>query len=176
VSTQSDIVILTQELYPKSIENISQSENRISKLNLVKLRTQRPGISPVLATVVLVAITLVATTAIAGFIFGLMGTFTSTARVAAGTATCSGTPEVCTVSLQNTGSANVGITGVCNVRFGGNNYLSTASIISGDLNAGNTASVGCTTPGSAHALPGTQIVGSVSIGNGAYVEFAGLAT
>ncbi|HEV2226894.1 MAG TPA: archaellin/type IV pilin N-terminal domain-containing protein [Nitrososphaerales archaeon] len=136
----------------------------------------RKGISPVLATVVLVAITLVAATAIAGFIFGLMGTFTSTATVASGASSCSGTPEVCTISLQNTGSANVGITGVCNIKFGGNNYLSTAAILSGSLNAGSTASVGCTTPGSAHASPGTQIVGSVSIGNGAYVQFVATAT
>jgi len=136
----------------------------------------RKGISPVLATVVLVAITLVAATAIAGFIFGLMGTFTSTAQVAAGPSSCSGTPEVCTISLQNTGSANVGITGVCNVRFGGNNFLSTAAILSGNLNAGNTASIGCTTPGSAHATSGTQIVGSVSLGNGAYVQFVATAT
>ncbi|HEV2138965.1 MAG TPA: archaellin/type IV pilin N-terminal domain-containing protein [Nitrososphaerales archaeon] len=136
----------------------------------------RKGISPVLATVVLVAVALVATTAIAGFIFGLFGTFTSTAQVAAGTSSCSGTPEVCTISLQNIGSANVGITGVCNVKFGGNNYLSTAVILSGNLNAGNTASIGCTTPGSAHAASGTQIVGSVSIGNGAYVQFVATAT
>jgi flagellin-like protein len=136
----------------------------------------RKGISPVLATVVLVAITLVAATAIAGFIFGLMGTFTSTAQVAAGGSSCSGTPEVCTISLQNIGSANVGITGVCNVKFGGNNYLSSAVILSGNLNAGNTASVGCTAPGSAHATSGTQIVGSVSVGNGAYVQFAATAT
>jgi flagellin-like protein len=137
---------------------------------------KRRGISPVLATVVLVAVTLVAATAIAGFIFGLMGTFTSTALVAAGASSCSGTPEVCTISLQNTGSANVGITGVCNVRFGGNNYLSTAAILSGNLNAGNTASIGCTTPGSAHAISGIQIVGSVSIGNGAYVQFVATAS
>jgi len=137
--------------------------------------TARKAISPVLATVILVAITLVATTAIAGFFFGLMGTFTSTAQVAAGTVSCSGTPEVCMISLQNTGTANVAITGVCNVQFGGTNYLSTAVIQSGSLNAGQTAMVKCTTPGSPHAIPGTLIVGSVSLGNGAYVDYAGKA-
>ena len=43
----------------------------------------RHGISPVLATVILIAITLVAAIAIAGFVFGLFGSFTSAPQVSA---------------------------------------------------------------------------------------------
>ncbi|MDA4123921.1 MAG: type IV pilin N-terminal domain-containing protein [Thaumarchaeota archaeon] len=135
----------------------------------------RRAISPVLATVILIAITLVAATAIAGFVFGLMGTFTSTAQVSAGVVACSGTPEVCTLTLRNSGSADVAITGTCTMAFLGGNYLSAAGIVTGNLHGGNSATVTCTTPGFLHAVPDTQIVGSVALGNGAEVLFAGSA-
>jgi len=133
------------------------------------------AISPVLATVLLIAITLVASIAIAGFVFGLFGTFTSTALVSAGTVSCSGTPEVCTVPLQNTGSGNTAITGVCNLAFNGGWYVGAAVLASGNLHAGNSATVSCTAPGSLHAAAGVPITGSIALGNGAYVLFAGTA-
>lgn len=43
----------------------------------VDIPRRRRGVSAVLATVILIAITLVAAVAVAGFLFGLMGTFTS---------------------------------------------------------------------------------------------------
>ena len=135
----------------------------------------RVAISPVLATVLLIAITLIASTAIAGFIFGLFGTFTSTAQVSAGTISCSGTPEVCMVSLQNIGSANTAITGTCNLAFAGGPYVGTAVMTSGNLNAGSKGVASCTAPGSSHAAAGSEITGSITLGNGAYVLFAGTA-
>jgi len=135
----------------------------------------KKAISPVLATVILIAITLIASTAIAGFVFGLFGTFTSTAQVSAGTVTCSGTPEVCLVPLQNTGSGNTAITGVCNLAFAGGPYVGTAVMTSGSLGAGSSGVVSCTASGTSHAAAGTEITGSISLGNGAYVLFAGTA-
>jgi len=54
---------------------------------------KRKAISPVLATVILIAITLIAAIAVAGFVFGLFGTFTSSATLSiqAGTVICSKT-------------------------------------------------------------------------------------
>jgi flagellin-like protein len=138
---------------------------------------RKKAISPVLATVILISITLIAATAVSGFVFGLFGTFTSTAVVSAsGSSSCSGTPESCTLFLSNTGSSNVAVTGVCRLNFGGSSYLGTASIVSGSLNAGRQATVSCvsSSPGS-HATSGTQITGSVAIGNGAQVLFAATA-
>ena len=137
-------------------------------------RKNRRAISPVLATVHLIAITLIASTAIAGFVFGLFGTFTSTAQVSAGTVSCSGTPEVCVVPLQNTGSGNTAITGVCNLAFAGGPYVGTA-VLTGSLQAGGGGLVSCTAPGSAHAAAGSEVTGSITLGNGAYVLFAGTA-
>ena len=122
----------------------------------------------------LIAITLIASIAVAGFVFGLFGTFISTALVSAGSVSCSGTPEVCVIPLQNSGSANTALSGVCTLAFGGGSYVSTATLLSGSLNAGSTATISCTTPGSLHANSGSQVVGSVSLGNGAYVLFAAL--
>jgi len=138
-------------------------------------RGEKKAISPVLATVILIAITLIASVAIAGFVFGLFGTFTSTAQVSAGTVSCSGTPEVCLVPLQNTGSANTMITGACNLAFAGGPYVGTAVMTSGNLHGGSSGVVSCTAPGSAHAAAGTEVTGSISLGNGVYVLFAGTA-
>ena len=142
----------------------------------LRLDRSRKGISPVLATVILIAITLIAAVGIGGFVFGLFGTFTSTAQVSAGVATCSGTPEVCTLVLQNTGSGNTAITGVCNMNFAGGSYSSSATLVAGSLKAGSSGTVTCTGPGSQHASAGTQITGYVTLGNGAEVLFAATAT
>jgi len=87
---------------------------------------RRKAISPILATVILIAITLIAAIAIAGFVFGLFGSFTATPRIqetlaqiphmAAGAgpfaAACAvgDTPAINTVIFSNTGSANGAIT------------------------------------------------------------------
>lgn len=145
-------------------------------MNLRAYRKKRKAVSPVLATIILIAITLVAAIAVAGFLFGLMGTFTNIALVAAGTVSCSGSPEVCMVSLTNSGSGNVSITGDCTLTFAGTTYTSTAVVQSGNLSAGSSAVVSCTVPGSAHAIPGNQVVGWVNLRNGASVLFATIAT
>ena len=136
---------------------------------------RRKAISPVLATVILIAITLIAAVAVSGFVFGLFGTFTNTARVSAGTVSCSGTPEVCVATLQNTGSASTAITGVCTLGFAGGPYQGTAAQLTGNLNAGSIATVSCTGPALSHATAGTQVTGAIAIGNGAWVLFAGTA-
>jgi flagellin-like protein len=156
------------------------TNSRISRIyftmNLPAYRKKRKAVSPVLATIILIAITLFAAIAVAGFVFGLMGTFTNVALVTAGSVSCSGTPEVCLVSLTNTGSGNVLITGVCTLTFAGTIYTSTAALQSGSLDAGSSGVVSCTTPGPAHAIPGNQVVGSVNLGNGASVLFATVAS
>jgi len=94
----------------------------------------RRAISPVLATVILIAITLIAAIAIAGFVFGLFGTFTSGQNMQLSTQACyasgsagghtlssnstvwftlSGNLYVggCILAITNTGGASGSITG-----------------------------------------------------------------
>jgi flagellin-like protein len=70
-------------------------------------RTRRKAISPVLATVILIAITLIAATAIAGFVFGLFGSFTSSAQVSAVQASLPSTiVSPAGLTVQNMGTSN----------------------------------------------------------------------
>jgi len=131
--------------------------------------------SPVVATMILIVVTLVAAAVVGGFVFSLMGTFTSVALVSAGTPSCSGTPEVCAISLQNSGSGSVALEGTCTLRIDGNSTLATASIQSGSLEGGSSAVVDCTAPGSLHVPAGSSVVGWVNLQNGAEILFYGKA-
>jgi len=136
------------------------------------VKGRREGISPILATVILIAITLIAAISISGFVFGLFGTYTNTARVEAISYSCTGTPIVCTVGLQNTGTADTALSGSCSLITGGNSYSSVAALSSGSLNAGSSAVVTCTGPAGSHAASGSQIVGSILLNNGANLLFS----
>jgi flagellin-like protein len=140
------------------------------------LGRRRRAVSLVVATLVLILVTLIAAAAVAGFVFGLMVTFTDIALVSAGTPLCSGTPEVCVVSLQNSGVGDAAITGTCTLRIGGNSSSGTASIQSGDLNAGSSAVVDCAALDSAHAQTGSAVTGWVGLQNGEDVLFYGTAS
>src|SRR5215471_8647997 len=78
-------------------------------MNFQKFTKQKKkAISPVLATVILIAITLIAAIAIAGFVFGLFGTFTTTAQVSASSVTCTHAgvgASNCVIVLSNTGNS-----------------------------------------------------------------------
>src|SRR5437870_4250867 len=87
-------------------------------------KNKRKAVSPVLATVILIAITLIAAIAIAGFVFGLFGSFTSSAQVSAGVTSCTtanvGADLRCTLSVANTGTANAAIAlNTCTINLGG---------------------------------------------------------
>jgi len=84
---------------------------------------KRKAISPVLATVILIAITLIAAIAVAGFVFGLFGTFTSSATLQLAVVSCySGstgagniaTSSYCILSVTNTGGSAGSVT-ACSV-------------------------------------------------------------
>ena len=136
-------------------------------------RGRRKAITPVLATVILIAITLIAAVAISGFVFGLFGNYTNVARVSAATITCTGTPEVCTAQVQNTGSANAELTGSCTMTFAGASYSGVATLTSGSLQAGSPlATVTCTGPAGSHANLGSQIVGAILLTDGAQILFS----
>jgi flagellin-like protein len=135
-------------------------------MNFEKVRRKnRKAISPVLATVILIAITLIAAIAIAGFVFGLFGSFTSSPQLTASPAQCGAAgaapgdapvgPAVvgsaavaCEFNLSNTGSGNAGIPGgacsisVAGITEAGTVYLSPLGVTSGaplTSLAGNTS-------------------------------------
>lgn len=93
-------------------------------MKIVQHGKKRKAISPVLATVILIAITLIAAIAVAGFVFGLFGSFTSTPQLQATNVVCGTTGTAaavtCTFSLTNSGSGTAGFPGsACSVQIAG---------------------------------------------------------
>jgi len=156
-------------------------------------RRERKAISPIVATVLIVAATLIAFAATAGYVFGIFGSAGNTANVAATgstftastwaggvatalTATCATTQTNPSVSLSNTGTASATVTSVL-LTFAGQNPSAAATggaacaISAGgtlylNLSAYKTGTAG--TPSS-----GQSYTGTVTLNNGAQVTFAG---
>jgi flagellin-like protein len=146
-------------------------------MNVEKFRKKK-AISPILATVILIAITLIAAVAIAGFVFGLFGSFTASARVSVISANCAIGPiaaptYICSLSFSNTGNAATTITGCSFTGAGGG--LGTLDPLSIPIAAGATESGTCTAGVTLIALApsaGTSVSGSASLGNGGSALFA----
>jgi len=138
---------------------------------------KRRAISPVLATVILIAITLIAAIAIAGFVFGLFGTFTATARVQASVTSCvyvaGNTTEACSLVLTNTGNANTHATASCSLTFGGATYSGSVNP-SGQqtVTAGTSISGKCSATHAGGAGAGVEVTGSVILANGGNALFS----
>jgi len=144
-------------------------------LNISSASRKRKAISPVLATVILIAITLIAAIAIAGFVFGLFGSFTSSAQISAQVTACTkaGNGTVyCTVILRNTGTSSAGVTG-CNVRINGVATIGTLNPATATVTASSTKTVSCQAGTTAQTV-GSQATGSFSMSNGASVPFSGV--
>jgi len=140
-------------------------------------RTDKKAISPILATVILIAITLIAAIAIAGFVFGLFGTFTNTAQVQASPTTCvqAGGTESCSIVLTNTGNANTQVTGSCSITYDGMTNSATVAPLPTVIPSGSSVTVTCTDTGPG-APAGTQVTGSIILANGANALFSTTGT
>ncbi len=154
-------------------------------MNFIKVQKKnRKAISPVLATVILIAITLIAAVAIAGFVFGLFGSFTNSPQLSVSNASCylqAVGHDECALLLQNTGSGNAGIpAGSCSVNVGG---TSTAGVLyaatgagGGSITvvAGNAAPITyyCYTSGTPAGTSGSTPTGNIITNSGA-IAFSG---
>src|SRR5579875_3886038 len=71
--------------------------------------TRKRGISPVIATIILIAITIVIAIAVAGWVFGLFGSYSRTqpVTIVASASSCSATSNSCTLELSNQGGSAV---------------------------------------------------------------------
>jgi len=145
-------------------------------LNINSAR-RRKGISPVLATVILIAITLIAAIAIAGFVFGLFGSFTSSARVEVSYASLAGgaAPAGSVVAL-NTGTSNTNVNSMT-LTYGGQTCAPAVTGAPVSVTAGAAPGVTLTvTAGTCAAVPahGQAYTGSLALSNGGQVPFSGV--
>ncbi len=98
---------------------------------------------------------------------------TPTALVKADVVSCSGNPEVCTLGLQNMGSADTATTSTCSLTFGGTTHTAKSTLAT--IKAGQSVTVICTASGGT-APRGSQISGSIIISSGAEVDFSGISS
>jgi len=146
---------------------------------------QRKGISPIIATLTLIAVTLVAAVAIGGFVFGIFGSQTSTAQVSVTYAyiphdVTTGTLQIVIdkptegtygiIALQNLGTANVAVNGVSLTYGGSTKYASLSE--PAPLNSGGTVTLYITSLPT-DAVAGQQFTGVVVLSNGAQIPFSG---
>ncbi len=151
---------------------------------------QRKAISPIIATVLIIAITLIAAVAIGGFVFGLFGSSTNTAQVAAtstsvpSTLATTGFTAACAaatgangfVALYNSGTVPTTVT-LAAMTYGGSTY--TVAPTGGTLcsaSAGSTIYIQISALGATVPSKGAQFTGYVATSNGAQVVFAGAFT
>ena len=153
-------------------------------MKIVQHGRKRKAISPVLATVILIAITLIAAIAVAGFVFGLFGTFTSSANLASQVVTCvhngggaGGLVGYCEISLTNTGGSSAAVTG-CSIYGTAGVVAATAGgvvVPSTPVKAGTTtaAPVNVYCQASAAGTAGAVVSGSLTVASGAPLAFTG---
>jgi len=148
---------------------------------------RRKAISPVLATVILIAITLIAAIAIAGFVFGLFGTFTSGANLQLSIVTCNhtgggaGTAGYCQLSITNTGGASGSIT-ACSL-YGAAGFVGGAKTVvtsSTQVITAGTASPGtsvyCVVNAGPALTQGAAVSGSLTVASGSPLAFSAIAS
>ena len=159
---------------------------------------RRRAISPIIATVLIIAVTLIAAVAIGGFVFGIFGSSTNSAQVAvtsqnlvaadllssntAASPTCSVTGAADDLILTNTGTAAASVTGVTVTWAGAVNSfaISGTCIVAAAGNAGATTNgnpmailFSATNKLGTSAVTGQTYTGTVTMGNGAVLVFQG---
>jgi len=78
------------------------------------LRKAKKGISPVIATIILIAITIVIAIAVAAWVFGLFKSYSGNANgvtILSGVSSCSSSNNQCIIVLSNQGSNSVSVIG-----------------------------------------------------------------
>ncbi len=157
----------------------------------------RKAISPIIATVLIIAVTLIAAVAIGGFVFGIFGSASSSAQVqvtsqnliaadltlanSAANPTCSITGAADALTLTNTGTAATTVTGVTITWAGAVNSFSVAACTvaaagnAGATSNGNPISILFTATNhlTVNAVTGQTYTGTVTLGNGAVLLFSG---
>ena len=139
---------------------------------------RRKAISPVLATVVLIAMTLISAISVSSFVFGLFGNFTTSARVQAQLASCGKSGNTCTLTLYNSGSGNAAIyTGASCATLTYLGQTAKATSCTGGSGStvvgGSSLMVTLTFPSNFNAGTGAQLSGWISLNNGAQALFSG---
>ncbi len=147
---------------------------------------QRKAISPIVATVLIIAATLIAAAAILGYVFGIFGSASNTANVSIVGATipsgvtvtastftvaCATATGAGTISWSNTGSAGATASTVF-LTYGGNTYNGAVPAACAPLAASSSGNIYITVVPVA-PVKGNAFNGYVTLSNGAQASFTG---
>ena len=142
----------------------------------MNLRKEGPrrAISPVVAEVLLIGITLIAAVALGGFVFGLFGSFTSTARVQAVNSIIPDAISGGVVTFENTGSVTASVTSI-SLTYGGQTCTPTTASTAIPATSTST-SVDITAVGGCAAAvsSGEAYTGSADLSTGGVALFSGI--
>ena len=160
----------------------------------MRFDAKRTAIDSIVATVLVVGVTLVASLAVGGFIFGTFGqsqnvsqvSVTGTALLAAdftaagttSTFTCSSSASGGWLAVTNTGTASARVTGVTITWGGANDAYTLSGSCSIDAVGGASATYFITFPATTNvtvdAAAGQTYTGTVVMSNGAQLLFTGI--
>ncbi len=177
-----------------SILSVRLAGHSVSQLLLTGSNSKRRrAISPIIATVLIIAVTLIASVAIGGFVFGIFSQGQNSAQVAVtGTAllaadftiggttstfTCAASSSLAYLTLTNTGTGQASVATISISWAGGN----TAYTLSGACNIGASGSATATTyiifPVTTNVAPsamaGQAYTGTITLSNGAQLLLTG---
>src|SRR6267142_4535527 len=157
------------------------------------MRRERRAISPIIATVLIIAVTLIASVAVSGFVFGIFGQGQNSAQVAVtGTAlqaadfqtggsttsfTCASSSSAAYLTLTNTGSGSASVSTVSVTWAGGNTAYSGPTNCNVGPSGSSTATTYVIFPITStitpSAISGQTYTGTVTLSNGAQLLFTG---
>ena len=186
--------------YPR-LPLAEEASTTIEQSLLVKIEfrhEKRRAVSPILATVLTIAMAVVASFAVGGFVFGTISqsqiatqitvsgqSLPASAFVTGGgttTITCATIPSGAHLSLTNTGSAKGTVTGVTITWAGTNN----AFTLTGGCTVGALGSLTATSyinfpssnkltaPGAVNAVSGGRFTGTITLSSGVSLVFTGI--
>jgi flagellin-like protein len=144
---------------------------------------QRKAISPIVATVLIIAATLIAAAAILGYVFGIFGSASNTANVAVTSVSLSAS-KAGSIVLVNTGTASLTLAAnpSFTISYGGTTCSVTTTNSAQTLaGGGGTGTIAVAAPTSGQycgttgpvATPGEAFTGSVPLPNGEAASFSG---
>ncbi|MEM0120736.1 MAG: archaellin/type IV pilin N-terminal domain-containing protein [Thermoprotei archaeon] len=127
-----------------------------------KRKSGRRAISPVIATIILIAITIVIAIAVAGWVFGLFGSYSKTqsATILAAESSCS-TSGGCTIYVQNQGATTITVVGAS---INGQSASITGTTL---ITAGASGAVPITLPSTTTLTAGSTVEVELALSNGA---------
>jgi hypothetical protein len=158
---------------------------------------KRRAISDVVATVLIIAVVLIASLAVGGFVFGIFGQAQNTATVAVTatalpaayfkatgtttTFTCSASPSVAYLTLTNTGTGSTSLVSIIITWSGTNSaFAASGSCLLGAAGSGTAttylifpATTKLSAAGAVNAAAGQSYTGTVTLSNGAQLLLAG---